>query len=86
MLTRVLAIELASDHINVNAVAPAMVRTQFSQPFWSDENLLKELTKSIPMGRIAETGDVVGAVLFLASDLSDFITGEIINVDGGSLA
>jgi NAD(P)-dependent dehydrogenase (short-subunit alcohol dehydrogenase family) len=86
MLTRVLAIELASDHINVNAVAPAMVRTQFSQPFWSDENLLKELTKSIPMGRIAETGDVVGAVLFLASDLSGFITGEIINVDGGSLA
>ncbi len=86
MLTRVLAIELASDHINVNAVAPGVVRTQFSQPFWSDENLLKELTKSIPMGRIAETGDVVGAVLFLASDLSDFITGEIITVDGGSMA
>jgi NAD(P)-dependent dehydrogenase (short-subunit alcohol dehydrogenase family) len=86
MLTRVLAIELASDHINVNAVAPGMVRTQFSQPFWSDETLLKELTKSIPMGRIAETGDVVGAVLFLASDLSDFITGEIMTVDGGSMA
>jgi NAD(P)-dependent dehydrogenase (short-subunit alcohol dehydrogenase family) len=86
MLTRVLAIELASDHINVNAVAPGVVRTQFSQPFWSDENLLKELSKSIPMGRIAETGDVVGAVLFLASHLSDFITGEIITVDGGSMA
>jgi NAD(P)-dependent dehydrogenase (short-subunit alcohol dehydrogenase family) len=86
MLTRVLAIELVSDHINVNAVAPGMVRTQFSQPFWKDENLLKELTKTIPMGRIAETGDVVGAVLFLASNLSDFITGEIIRVDGGSMA
>jgi NAD(P)-dependent dehydrogenase (short-subunit alcohol dehydrogenase family) len=86
MLTRVLAIELASDHINVNAVAPGVVRTQFSQFFWSDESMLKELTKSIPMGRIAETDDVVGAVLFLASDLSDFITGEIITIDGGFMA
>jgi NAD(P)-dependent dehydrogenase (short-subunit alcohol dehydrogenase family) len=86
MLTRVLAIELASDRINVNAIAPGIVRTQFSQPFWRDENLLKELTRTIPMGRIAETGDVVGAVLFLASNLSDFITGEIIRVDGGFMA
>jgi NAD(P)-dependent dehydrogenase (short-subunit alcohol dehydrogenase family) len=86
MLTKVLAVELASEHIQVNAVAPSMVRTQFSQPFWSNESLLKEITRTIPMGRIAETDDVVGAVLFLASDLSDFITGEIINVDGGSLA
>ncbi|MGD2124794.1 MAG: SDR family oxidoreductase [Desulfobacteraceae bacterium] len=86
MLTKVLALELASDHINVNAVAPSVVRTQFSQPFWSNESLLKEITNTIPMGRIAETGDVVGIVLFLASDLSNFITGDIINVDGGSMA
>ncbi len=86
MLTKVLAMELARDHVNVNAVAPCVVRTQFSQPFWSNEALLQEMTKTIPMGRIAEPGDVVGAVLFLASDLSDFITGEIINVDGGAQA
>lgn len=86
MLTRVLAVELASDHINVNAVAPSVVKTQFSQPFWSNEALLQEITKSIPMGRIAETEDVVGAVLFLASSLADFITGEIVTVDGGALA
>jgi 2-deoxy-D-gluconate 3-dehydrogenase len=86
MLTRVLAQELASDHINVNAVAPSVVRTKFSEPFWSNESLLNEIVKTIPMGRIAEPADVVGAVLFLASSLSDFITGEVISVDGGSMA
>lgn len=86
MLTKVLAVELASDHINVNAVAPSVVKTQFSQPFWSNETLLQEILRAIPIGRIAETGDVLGAVLFLASSLSDFITGEIITVDGGATA
>ncbi|MBW1909599.1 MAG: SDR family oxidoreductase [Deltaproteobacteria bacterium] len=86
MLTKVLAVELSQYNINVNAVAPGMVKTKFSQPFWSNEGMLKELTKTIPMGRIAETDDVVGAVLFLASGLSDFVTGEIITVDGGAMA
>jgi 2-deoxy-D-gluconate 3-dehydrogenase len=84
MLTKVLAVELALDGIKVNAVAPCMVRTDFSRPFWSNEGLLCEIEKTVPMGRIAETRDVVGAVLFLASNLSDFITGEVLTVDGGS--
>jgi 2-deoxy-D-gluconate 3-dehydrogenase len=86
MLTRVLAVELSSDHICVNAVAPCVVRTEFSRPFWSDASLLKEIIATIPMGRIAETDDVVGTVLYLSSRLSDFVTGEIITVDGGSVA
>ena len=86
MLTKVLALELAQTGIKVNAVAPGMVRTQFSMPFWSNEEILKEITKTIPMGRIAEMEDVVGAVLFLASGLSDYITGEVITVDGGAMA
>jgi len=47
---------------------------------------LKEITKTIPKGRIAEVSDVVGAVLFLASGLADFVTGEVITVDGGAMA
>jgi dehydrogenase/reductase SDR family protein 4 len=86
MLTKVLAVELAPDHIRVNAVAPAMVKTKFSEPLWGNEGIYNEIIKTIPLGRIAETGDVVGAVLFLVSDLSDFITGEVITVDGGSMA
>ena len=86
MLTQVLALELASERINVNAVAPGVIRTRFSQPFWSNEEMLKEIVKRTPLGRIAETEDVVGTVLFLASELSDFITGEVITVDGGSMA
>lgn len=86
MLTRVLAVELARDNIQVNGVAPSMVKTPFSKPFWSNEGFLKQIIQTIPMGRIAETGDVVGAVLFLASGLSDFMTGEVLTVDGGSMA
>jgi NAD(P)-dependent dehydrogenase (short-subunit alcohol dehydrogenase family) len=86
MLTKVLAQELAPDRINVNAVAPGVVRTRFSQPFCSNEGLLKEIVRDVPMGRIAETADVVGAVLFLSSSLADYVTGEVITVDGGSMA
>jgi NAD(P)-dependent dehydrogenase (short-subunit alcohol dehydrogenase family) len=86
MLTKVMAVELATEHINVNAVAPCMIRTKFSQPLWSNEELYHEILKTIPMRRIAETNDVVGAVLFLASGLADFITGEVVTVDGGSMA
>jgi NAD(P)-dependent dehydrogenase (short-subunit alcohol dehydrogenase family) len=86
MLTRVMAVELAAEHINVNAVAPSMIRTRFSQPLWSNEGLYHEILKTIPLGRIAETNDVVGAVLFLTSGLSDFVTGEVVTVDGGSMA
>jgi NAD(P)-dependent dehydrogenase (short-subunit alcohol dehydrogenase family) len=83
MLTRVLAVELAKYNIRVNAIAPYMVKTKFSQPLWSDPETLKELESEIPLGRLAETSDIIGAVLFLASDASSYITGHTIIVDGG---
>jgi len=86
MLTKVLASELAPFNIQVNAVAPSMVRTEFSRAFWSNKELHDEIVKSIPLGRIAEPMDVVHPVLFLASGASDYITGQTIVVDGGSTA
>ena len=86
MLTRVMASELASCNIQVNAVAPCMVRTEFSRPFWSNSVIYEQVVRTIPAGRIAEAMDVVHPVLFLASDASDFITGQTIVVDGGATA
>ncbi|MFH2131128.1 MAG: SDR family oxidoreductase [bacterium] len=86
MMTRVLASELAMANIQVNAVAPGMVRTDFSKPFWSNDQFYSQIVKSIPMGRIAEPIDVVHPVLFLSSAGSDYITGQTLIVDGGSTA
>ena len=86
MMTKVLAAELASYNIRVNAVAPAMVRTEFSKPFWSNKDIREQVVRSIPLGRIAEPMDVVHPVLFLASDAAGFITGQTIVVDGGATA
>ncbi|MCX5823624.1 MAG: SDR family oxidoreductase [Deltaproteobacteria bacterium] len=84
MLTKVLAFELAPFNIQVNAVAPGVVSTDFSKPFWSTPAIHDQIVKSIPAGRIAETADLSPIVLLLASRLSDYITGQTIAVDGGA--
>ncbi len=86
MMTKVLALELAPFNIQVNAVAPSMVRTKFSQPFWSNEDLYDQIVHAIPLGRIAEPIEVAHPTLFLCSEASDFITGQTIMVDGGASA
>jgi 2-deoxy-D-gluconate 3-dehydrogenase len=86
MMTRVLAQELAPFNVQVNAVAPGMVRTGFSQPFWENAELYQRIVAGIPLGRIAEPSDVAHAVLFLCSAGADFITGQTLCVDGGASA
>lgn len=85
MLTRCMAREWAPYGINVNAVGPGLTKTDFSKPLWSNPDLAKIVVSMIPKGRLAETADMVGAALFLASDAADFITGQTIYVDGGTL-
>ncbi len=86
MLTKVLASELAFFNIQVNAVAPYMVRTDFSKGFWSNKEFHDQIVKGIPLGRIAEIADVVHPVLFLVSGGAGFITGQTLLVDGGVTA
>jgi NAD(P)-dependent dehydrogenase (short-subunit alcohol dehydrogenase family) len=86
MLTRVLARELGAYGIRANAVAPGLARTEFSKLSWSDPEFMKQYEASVPLGRIAETGDLTGVILFLASDASRYVTGHTILVDGGALA
>ena len=86
MMTKVLSMELAGFNIQVNAVAPGMVKTDFSKPFWSNQEIHDQIVKTIPLGRLAESIDVVHPVLFLASEASDYITGQTIMVDGGASA
>lgn len=86
MLTRVLAQELGSYRVRANAIAPCLVKTEFSRPSWSDPEYLKQVEATIPLGRVAETTDLVGAALFLASEASCYVTGHTILVDGGTLA
>lgn len=86
MLTRALAQEMGSAGVRVNTVAPSMVRTDFSRATWSNPELLKSIEASTPLGRVAEPADLVGAVLFLASEASAFVTGHTLLVDGGTMA
>ncbi len=84
-LTRCMAKEWAQLGINVNAVAPGFTRTDFSRPIWSNPEVEALIARAIPKGKIGEPEDVVGAVLFLASGAADYITGETIYVDGGTM-
>ena len=82
-LTKTLARQLAPYGINVNAVSPHAIETEMSAQ-WSEERR-REIIASIPLGRLGKPEDVAAAVLFLASEEASFITGEILDVNGGAL-
>jgi len=84
MMTKVLAGELGEKKIRVNAVAPGIIKTRFSEALWKNDMIRSIAERSCALGRIGEPEDVVGAVVFLASDLARYITGEIIVIDGGT--
>ncbi|KGR88911.1 2-deoxy-D-gluconate 3-dehydrogenase [Ureibacillus massiliensis 4400831 = CIP 108448 = CCUG 49529] len=82
-LTKALAIEWAKENIKVNAVAPTFIETDLTKKMFNNKEFYEDVLKRIPLGKLSQPSDVTGAVVFLASDLSNYITGETIKVDGG---
>jgi len=84
-LTKSLASELGPYDIRVNCVAPGWVDTEMCAEVFSDPGFRREVQESIPLRRIPPPEDIAGPILFLASDLARHITGEVLNVNGGSV-
>ena len=85
--TKSLAVELAPRRINVNCVAPGWVETEMSATAYAEEGGRgkREIERTIPLGRVAIAEECAGPIVFLCSDLARHITGEILNVNGGSV-
>lgn len=82
MMTKCMAVELASHKITVNTIAPGWVETEMTVPYLTDD-LMKELKNRIPLGYMARPEDIAGGALFLASPLADYMTGQVLVIDGG---
>lgn len=82
-LTRSLAMELGPDNIQVNAIAPGLVKTKFAQVLWENESMMQMVESRTPLGRIGQPDEIAGMALWLASPFSDFTTGAVMVIDGG---
>jgi NAD(P)-dependent dehydrogenase (short-subunit alcohol dehydrogenase family) len=82
-LCRSLAGEWGPKNVRVNCIAPGLVKTDFARALWEDEANLKRRTATTPLRRIGEPHEIAGAVVYLASDASTFMTGQTIVIDGG---
>ena len=83
MVTKVMAQQWAEHNIRVNAIAPGLTKTRFSEALWKNPDILKMAMFKTPMRRPAEPVEMVGTIIYLASDASSYVTGQIIAVDGG---
>lgn len=81
-MTKALAVELTRDNIRVNAIAPGYIETDFNRDFFATDRG-KEMVSRIPQGRLGQMSDLDGALLLLAGDGSQYMTGSVITVDGG---
>ena len=82
-LTRQLAMELGPDNIRVNAIAPGIIETRFSQLLWQTPQISEPLLAGLPLGHFGQPQDVAGLALYLASPAADYVTGAVFSVDGG---
>ncbi|WP_265564082.1 SDR family NAD(P)-dependent oxidoreductase [Sphingomicrobium arenosum] len=83
-LARNLAAEFGPKKVRVNCIAPGLIRTDFAKALWENPELLKKITRHMPLRRIGEPEEIAGAAVYLASPASSYMTGQSIVVDGGS--
>jgi NAD(P)-dependent dehydrogenase (short-subunit alcohol dehydrogenase family) len=86
MMTRTWAVEFGRAGVRVNAIAPGLIQTDFSEFFWKNESHVKRLEATQPIPRVGKVEEIGGAALYLASDESSFVTGQVFVVDGGATA
>jgi len=86
LMIKQLATEWAKHGITVNGIAPTFIRTELVAPYLEDENFYNALVSRIPLGRVGEPTDVAGLALYLAVPASNFVTGQVIFIDGGVTA
>ncbi|HTW84106.1 MAG TPA: SDR family oxidoreductase [Candidatus Sulfotelmatobacter sp.] len=82
-LVRNLAVEYGPANVRVNAIAPAIIRTDFARKLWEDPQIYANAVKHYPLRRIGEPDEIAGAAIFLASRAGAFMTGQVITIDGG---
>jgi NAD(P)-dependent dehydrogenase (short-subunit alcohol dehydrogenase family) len=82
-LVRNLAVEWGPQNVRFNAIAPAIIRTDFARKLWEDPQIYAAAVKGYPLRRIGEPDEVAGPALFLASKAGSFVTGHVLTVDGG---
>ena len=85
-MTRSLAAEWAGDGIRVNAIAPGYFQTNLTEVFYQDKTWRAAMLQKIPAGRFGDLDDLVGATVFLCSDASRYVTGQMLYIDGGFMA
>jgi dehydrogenase/reductase SDR family member 4 len=84
MMTKCLAVELGAHKIRVNCIAPGIVKTKFSEALWSNEKMMAELMKKMPLQKISQPEEIARTALYLASEASNFMTGSTLIIDGGA--
>ncbi|MBI9086872.1 MAG: glucose 1-dehydrogenase [Desulfobacterales bacterium] len=84
MLTKAMALELGPHNVRVNAIAPRFVKTGFSQALWSDERLMEKEYAQVPLKRIGTTDEIARSALFLASSAANYMTGQVVVINGGA--
>jgi NAD(P)-dependent dehydrogenase (short-subunit alcohol dehydrogenase family) len=85
-ITRSSAREWAKDKIRVNCIEPSVIKTDFTKPLWGEPHLSKWFDETTPIGRLSNPDEIIGSVIFLATDASSYITGQSIVIDGGILS